>query len=123
MAFAQLTWREVLRDVEGTPVANRRKLYAMGLRHEARRSTLADANESRDWRIWSDLAALLIRRARKLNVDCVDCFQRCRRPCLLLPPTLRHGRSTMCSTFVRFVVMHFPLRLVQDYQPYRAPSL
>jgi len=66
MAFAQLTWRESLRDIEVTLSANRSKLYAMGLRHEVRRSTLADANESRDWRIWSDLAAVLIRRARKL---------------------------------------------------------
>jgi hypothetical protein len=64
MAFAQLTWRESLRDIEVTLGANSSKLYAMGLRHSVRRSTLADANESRDWRIWADLAALLIRRAR-----------------------------------------------------------
>jgi len=70
MALAQLTWRESLRDIEVTLAANHRKLYAMGLRHEVCRSTLADANESRDWRIWSDLAALLIRRARKLYSDC-----------------------------------------------------
>ena len=70
MAFAQLTWRESLRDIEVTLTANRNKLYAMGLRHEIRRSTLADANEARDWRIWSDFAALLIRRARKLYSDC-----------------------------------------------------
>lgn len=66
MAFAQLTWRESLRDIEATLGANANKLYAMGLRHGVHRSTLADANESRDWRIWADLAALLIRRARKL---------------------------------------------------------
>jgi Domain of unknown function (DUF4372)/Transposase DDE domain len=66
MAFAQLTWRESLRDVEASLSANASKLYAMGFRSAVRRSTLADANESRDWRIWSDLAALLIRRARKL---------------------------------------------------------
>jgi len=66
MAFAQLTWRESLRDIEVTLGANASKLYAMGLRHSVHRSTLADANDSRDWRIWSDLAALLIRRARKL---------------------------------------------------------
>ncbi len=69
MAFAQLTWRESLRDIEVTLGANANKLYAMGLRHSIRRSTLADANESRDWRIWSDVAALLIRRARKLYSD------------------------------------------------------
>jgi hypothetical protein len=69
MAFAQLTWRESLRDIEVTLAANAHKLYAIGLRHEVRRSTLADANESRDWQIWADLAALLIRRARKLYID------------------------------------------------------
>jgi hypothetical protein len=66
MAFAQLTWRESLRDIEATLGANAGKLYGMGLRNAVRRSTLADANESRDWRIWADIAALLIRRARKL---------------------------------------------------------
>jgi hypothetical protein len=69
MAFAQLTWRESLRDIEVTLGANAAKLYAMGFRHSVHRSTLADANESRDWRIWADLAAVLIRRARKLYVD------------------------------------------------------
>ena len=66
MAFAQLTWRESLRDIEASLSANATKLYAMGFRSAVRRSTLADANELRDWRIWSDLAALLIRRPRKL---------------------------------------------------------
>jgi Domain of unknown function (DUF4372)/Transposase DDE domain len=66
MAFAQLTWRESLRDIEASLSANAGKLYAMGFRSAVKRSTLSDANESRDWRIWSDLAALLIRRARKL---------------------------------------------------------
>ena len=69
MAFAQLTWRESLRDIEVTLGANVSKLYAMGLRHAVHRSTLADANETRDWRIWSDFAAVLIRRARKLYCD------------------------------------------------------
>jgi len=69
MAFAQLTWRESLRDIETSLSANASKLYAMGFRCAVRRSTLADANESRDWRIWSDLAALLIRRARKLYAN------------------------------------------------------
>ena len=66
MSFAQLTWRESLRDIEVSLSANPGKLYAMGFRSAVKRSTLADANESRDWRIWSDLAAVLIRRARKL---------------------------------------------------------
>jgi hypothetical protein len=69
MAFAQLTWRESLRDIEVTLGANASKLYAMGFRHSIHRSTLADANESRNWRIWADLAAVLIRRARKLYLD------------------------------------------------------
>ena len=69
MAFAQLTWRESLRDVESSLSANATKLYAMGFRSTVKRSTLADANELRDWRIWSDLAALLIRRARKLYAN------------------------------------------------------
>ena len=72
MAFAQLTWRESLRDIEATLGANANKLYAMGLRHAVHRSTLADANDLRNWRIWSDLAAVLSRRARKLY--CNDDF-------------------------------------------------
>lgn len=66
MALAQLTWRESLRDIEASLSANSNKLYAMGFRSAVNRSTLADSNESRDWRIWSDLAAVLIRRSRKL---------------------------------------------------------
>ena len=66
MAYAQLTWRESLRDIEATLGANPTKLYGMGLRQAARRSTLADANERRDRHISCDLATVLIRRARKL---------------------------------------------------------
>ena len=66
MAFAQLTWRESLRDIEASLAANASKLYAIGFSSPVKRTTLDDANESRDWRIWSDLAAVLIRRARKL---------------------------------------------------------
>ena len=69
MAYAQLTWRESLRDIEATLGANVNKLYGMGLRQAVRRSTLADANERRDWRIWADFAAVLIRRANKLYAD------------------------------------------------------
>jgi len=72
MAFAQLTYRESLRDIETCLLANQAKLYSMGFRSPIRRSTLADANEGRDWRIWEDLAVLLIRRARKLY--CNDSF-------------------------------------------------
>jgi Domain of unknown function (DUF4372)/Transposase DDE domain len=66
MAFAQLTYRESLRDIETCLLANQTKLYGMGFRTPVKRSTLADANEGRDWLIWADLAALLIRHARKL---------------------------------------------------------
>jgi len=69
MAFAQLTWRESLRDIEASLSANAATLYAMGFRSAMRRSTLADANELRDWHIWADLAAVLIRRARKLYAN------------------------------------------------------
>jgi hypothetical protein len=69
MAFAQLTWRESLRDVEACLAANPSRLYAMGIRQAVKRSTLADANERRDWHIWAEVAELLIRRARKLYCD------------------------------------------------------
>ena len=65
MAFAQLTYRESLRDIEACLGAQPSKLYGMGLREAVARSTLADANELRDWRIWADIAAVLVRRARK----------------------------------------------------------
>jgi hypothetical protein len=66
MAFAQLTYRESLRDIEACLSAQAAKLYRMGLRGPVRRSTLADANERRDWRIYADLAQRLIAHARKL---------------------------------------------------------
>ena len=69
MAYAQLTWRESLRDIEATLGANSSKLYGMGFRQTVRRSTLADANERRDWHIWHDLAMLMIDRARKLHAQ------------------------------------------------------
>jgi hypothetical protein len=66
MAFAQLTYRESLRDIEVCLWAQAGKLYHMGLRESVKRSTLADANESRDWRIYADFAHRLIDQARKL---------------------------------------------------------
>jgi hypothetical protein len=66
MAFAQLTYRESLRDIETCLSAQTAKLYHMGFREPVRRSTLADANETRDWRIYAALAQTLIVRARKL---------------------------------------------------------
>ncbi|MEO7726594.1 MAG: IS4 family transposase [Burkholderiales bacterium] len=69
MAFAQLTYRESLRDIEVCLSAQAGKLYHMGLREPVRRSTLADANESRDWRIYFEFAQRLIIKARALYVD------------------------------------------------------
>jgi transposase len=66
MAFAQLTYRESLRDIETCLSAQAAKLYHMGFREPVRRSTLADANESRDWRIWAEFAQRLIIQARTL---------------------------------------------------------
>jgi IS4 transposase len=66
MAFAQLTYRESLRDIEVCLSAQSAKLYHMGMRQEVKRSTLADANEARDWRIHAELAQRLIEQARKL---------------------------------------------------------
>jgi hypothetical protein len=66
MAFAQLTFRESLRDIECCLRAMDDKLYHMGIRGRISRSTLADANERRDWRIYRDFAKTLIAQARKL---------------------------------------------------------
>ena len=66
MAFAQLTYRESLRDIEACLSAQPAKLYAMGFRSPVRRSTLAEANETRDCRIYADLAQRLMLQARKL---------------------------------------------------------
>ena len=66
MAFAQLTYRESLRDIEACLRAMGPKLYHMGFQGNVARSTLADANESRDWRIFADFAQILIRIARPL---------------------------------------------------------
>jgi hypothetical protein len=66
MAFAQLTWRESLRDIEACLAANQAKLFHMGLKAAPARSTLADALERRDWRIYHALAQRLIVRARAL---------------------------------------------------------
>jgi hypothetical protein len=66
MAFAQLTGREGLRDIETCLAAMGPKTYHAGFHGPVAKSTLADANEHRDWRIWADFAQTLIRRARKL---------------------------------------------------------
>ena len=66
MAFAQLTYRESLRDIEASLSVQPAKLYHLGFRGPVRRSTLADANETRDWRIYAEFAQRLIAQARRL---------------------------------------------------------
>jgi hypothetical protein len=66
LAFAQLTWRESLRDIEACLRSMQPRLYHMGFRCAVRRNTLANANEQRDWRIYADVAQVLIAQARKL---------------------------------------------------------
>ncbi len=68
MAFAQLTYRESLRDIEACLRAAQPKLYHLGIRGKVSRNTLANANQVRDWRIYADFAQILIARARKLYV-------------------------------------------------------
>jgi len=69
MAFAQLTYRESLRDIETCLRAMQPKLYHMGIHHCVPRSTLAEANERRDWRIFADIAQVLIDQARRVYAD------------------------------------------------------
>src|SRR3954447_7062686 len=69
LAFAQLTFRDSLRDIETCLRAFRSKLYHAGFRGHVSRSTLADANRAHDWHIFADLAQVLISRARKLYAD------------------------------------------------------
>ena len=69
MAFAQLTYRESLRDIEVCLAAQAGKLYHMGIAEPVARSTLADANETRDWRIYFDFAQRLIIKARALYAN------------------------------------------------------
>jgi hypothetical protein len=66
MAFAQLTFRESLRDIEVCLRSIRSKLYHMGIRSTIARNTLANANRNRDWRIYADIAQILINIARRL---------------------------------------------------------
>jgi len=66
MSFAQLTYRESLRDIEVSLKALSNKLYHSGISHAVPKSTLAEANETRDWRIYADFAQILIKEARKL---------------------------------------------------------
>jgi len=69
MAFAQLTYREGLRDIEACLRVARKKLYHMGIRGLVSRNTLANANRVRDWRIYADFAQVLIAEARELYAE------------------------------------------------------
>src|SRR6266487_4461886 len=69
MAFAQLTYRESLRDIEACLRAQQSKLYHLGIRGQVSRNTLAHANSERDWRIYADFAQVLITRARAFYAD------------------------------------------------------
>jgi hypothetical protein len=69
MAFAQLTYRESLRDIEACLRSAQRKLYHMGFRSNVSRNTLAHANQVRDWRIYADFAQVLIGQARRLYAN------------------------------------------------------
>jgi len=69
MAFAQLTYRESLRDIEASLNAFHNKLYHLGIRSKISKSTIADANDKRDWRIYADFAQILIKIARPLYKD------------------------------------------------------
>jgi hypothetical protein len=69
MAFAQLTYRESLRDIQACLRAANKKLYHMGIRSKVSRNTLANANQVRDWRIYADFAQVLIKEARRLYAN------------------------------------------------------
>jgi hypothetical protein len=72
MAFAQLTYRESLRDIQACLRGTRYKLYHMGICGNISRNTLANANKVRDWRIYSNFAWVLIRKVRRLYSHTID---------------------------------------------------
>ena len=96
MAFAQLTYRESLRDIEACLRSSPDKLYHMGIRGRISRSTLADANESHDWRIFADFAQILIARARVLYAH--DPFG----------AELQHSAYALDSTTIDLCLAMFP---------------
>jgi Domain of unknown function (DUF4372)/Transposase DDE domain len=96
MAFAQLTYRESLRDIESCLRALQSKLYHMGFRGKVSRSTLADANESHDWRIFADFAQGLIATARPLHV------------CDLMGVDLHQSLYALDSTTIDLCLSLFP---------------
>ena len=96
MAFAQLTFRESLRDVETCLRAMQPKLYHAGFRGQVSRSTLADANRHRDWRIYRDFAQVLIEQARQLYAH--DAFA----------AALKHTVYALDSTVIELCLTLFP---------------
>jgi Domain of unknown function (DUF4372)/Transposase DDE domain len=96
MAFAQLTYRESLRDIEACLGSMRGKLYHMGFRGRVARSTLADANESHDWRIFADFAQGLIAIARPLHA------------CDLMGVDLNQSLYALDSTTIDLCLALFP---------------
>src|SRR5260221_2733632 len=96
LAFAQFTYRESLRDIEACLRSSPDKLYHMGIRGRVSRSTLADANESHDWRIFADFAQILIARARVLYAD--DPFG----------AALQHSAYALDSTTIDLCLSRFP---------------
>ncbi len=96
MAFAQLTYRESLRDIETCLRAVKPKLYHGGIRGNVSRSTLADANETRDWRIYADFAHVLIARARELYAEDTFCL------------TLQQTAYALDSTTIDLCLSLFP---------------
>jgi hypothetical protein len=96
MAFAQLTYRESLRDIEACLSALPDRLYHMGIRGAVSRSTLAEANEQRDWRIYADFARRLIAEARRLYAG---------EP---LDLDLKHTVYALDATIIEFCIELFP---------------
>src|SRR3989304_3888884 len=96
MAFAQLTYRESLRDIETCLNAVQPKLYHAGFRGKVSKSTLSDANQRRDWRIYADFAQVLIRRARVLYAQ--DDFG----------VALKHAAYALDSTTIDLCLSLFP---------------
>jgi hypothetical protein len=96
MAFAQLTYRESLRDIEACLGSMRGKLYHMGFRGRVARSTLADANEAHDWRIFADFAQGLIATARPLHA------------CDLMGVDLNQSLYALDSTTIDLCLALFP---------------
>ena len=96
MAFAQLTYRESLRDIETCFNAMQRKMYHCGIRNKVSKSTLAEANQNRSWKIFGDFAHVLINKTKKLY--CNDSFQ----------PTINQAAYVIDLTTISLCLSLFP---------------